>query len=260
MLYPVRRFRPPLLFKTVPEAAALRLGTASVATLGPNLRVVCWNFFKAIRPGALGDLAAVSAEADLVLLQEAVLHGGRPTPLHLSSGLEWVMAETLTHARQGITSGPKTGCRAPALEIRTLRSLDYEPISGTPKALLLTRYPTQGGGVMTVINVHAMNFVPLAKFARQMTQLLDLLSVQAGPVLVGGDFNTWNPSRQRLVFGSMAEAGLARVPVAAPRRWRHLRQQLDHVFSRGLTLVDARPLAHIASSDHIPLRIEFMIA
>ena len=260
MFDPVRRFRPPLLFKTVPQGEAVRLGTASQTTLGPHLRVVCWNFFKAIRRGALGDLAAVSAEADLVLLQEAVLHGGRPHALHLSSGLEWIMAETLAHARQGITSGPKTGCRAPASGTLCLRSLDYEPISGTPKALLLTRYPTAAGGVMTVINVHAMNFVPLAKFARQMAQLVELLATQPDPVLVGGDFNTWNPARRRLVFGSMAGAGLARAPVAAPRRWRHLRQQLDHVFSRGLTLVDARPLAHISSSDHIPLRIEFTLA
>ena len=195
----------------------------------------------------------------LVLLQEAVLHGAQPHPVHISSGLEWVMAQTLGHARRGITTGPKTGCRAPALEISTLRTSDNEPIVNTPKTSLLTRYAT-ANGTLTVINVHAMNFVPLAKFARQIEQIAGLATAESGPLLVAGDFNTWNPARHRLLATAMNTAGLAHVPVTAPRRWRHFGQQLDHVFVRGLKVIEARPLVHIVSSDHIPLRVDLALA
>ena len=245
-------------FRTLPETQALRLGTPTVERLGERIRMVCWNVFKVVRGGALADIAALSAETDLMLLQEAVLHGAQPHVLHLTSGLEWIMAETLGHARRGITTGPKTGCRAPCTAIASLRSLDQEPILGTPKASLLTRYPT-ARGPLTVINVHAVNFVPLAKFARQVAQVVELAAGDKGSLVVGGDFNTWNPARHRVLMDAMHAAGLERVPVTVPRRWRHFGQQLDHVFIRGLKVVAARPLAHIVSSDHIPLRVEFAV-
>ena len=251
-----RRFTSPQVYRTLPDAQALKLGTASVAVLGDRLRVICWNVFKVARAGALADLAALTADADLVLLQEAVLHGAQPHVMHLTSGLEWVMAQTAGHAYRAITTGPKTGCRAPAIEMISLRTLDHEPIVRTPKASLLTRYPT-ATGTLAVVNVHAMNFVPLAKFARQIAQISQMMEAEKGPMLVGGDFNTWNPSRVRLVMSAMEKAGMTRVPVTVPRRWRHLGQQLDHVFTRGLKLIDARPLPHVVSSDHIPLRMEF---
>lgn len=251
-----RRFPSPQVYRTLPDGQALKLGTASVPVLGDRVRVICWNVFKVVRAGALADLATLSSEADLVLLQEAVLHGAQPHALHLTGGLEWVMAQTAGHAYRAITTGPKTGCRAPALEMISLRTLDHEPIVRTPKASLLTRYPA-ANGTLTVVNVHAMNFVPLAKFARQIAQVSQMVEAERGPLLIGGDFNTWNPSRVRLVMGAMDKAGLTRVPVTVPRRWQHLGQQLDHVFTRGLKLIEARPLAHVVSSDHIPLRMEF---
>ncbi len=247
-----------LWYSALPETQALRLGTPTAETLGDRVRMVCWNVYKVVRGGAMADLAALSAEADLMLLQEAVLHGAQPHQLHLTSGLEWIMAETSGHARRGITTGPKTGCRAPCTAIASLRSLDQEPIVGTPKTSLLTRYQTSRGP-LTVINVHAVNFVPLPKFARQVAQVVELAAGDNGALIVGGDFNTWNPSRHRCLMDAMQRAGLTRVPVTAPRRWRHFGQQLDHVFVRGMKVVEARPLAHIVSSDHIPLRVELAL-
>ena len=76
-----------LWFSTLPETQALRLGTPTTEKLGDHVRMVCWNVFKVVRGGALADIAALSAEADLMLLQEAVLHGAQPHALHLTSGL-----------------------------------------------------------------------------------------------------------------------------------------------------------------------------
>jgi endonuclease/exonuclease/phosphatase (EEP) superfamily protein YafD len=210
--------------------------------------------FKARRIGCMPDLTVLSAGLELVCLQEAVLHGGLAHPFHLASGLEWIMAENLGTA-QAITTGPKTGSRVAALSSRAVRSTDYEPFIGTPKTFLLTTYPF-GDGQLLVLNVHAINLVSTTKFARQVEQMVGSVAAHDGPCIVAGDFNTWNAPRWHLLLKAMADLGMSRVDAAAPQ-WRHFNQVLDHVFYRGLKLLDARPLTHVKSSDHVPLWAEF---
>ena len=243
-------------FQPVDRAAPLkRLGEASATTFGATLKMISWNMFKARRKGCMPDLASMSAGVELALLQEAVLYGGLAHPFHLASGLEWIMAENLATARQAITTGPKTGSRVAALSSQATRSLDREPLIGTPKTFLLTTDPF-GGERLLVLNVHAINLVSTAKFARQVEQMTAPVAAHKGPCIVAGDFNTWNEARWHLLLKSMHDVGLTRVPAAAPR-WRHFNQVLDHVFYRGLRLLNSRPLIDVKSSDHVPLWAEF---
>jgi len=242
-------------YQPLPDDACLKhLGQASAVSFGATLKLISWNMFKARRAGCMPDLTALSASVELALLQEAVLHGGLAHPFHLTSGLEWVMAENLSTA-QAITTGPKTGSRVASLSSQVIRSHDREPIIGTPKSFLLTTYPF-GGETLLVLNVHAINLVSTAKFARQVEQMTAPVLAHKGPCIVAGDFNTWNAARWHLLLKAMADAGLTRVPAAAPQL-RHFNQVLDHVFYRGLKLLTARPLLHIKSSDHVPLWAEF---
>jgi endonuclease/exonuclease/phosphatase (EEP) superfamily protein YafD len=233
-----------------------RLGGASHEAFGPTIKLVSWNMFKARRRGWLGDLTAVSAPADLVLLQEAVLHGGIAQPFHITSGMEWVMVENLRHAREPVTSGPKTGSRVGAATSRFVRSLDREPLINTPKTFLLTTYPLSTGEQLLVLNVHAINFTSTARFSRQVEQMIAPITAHKGPAIVAGDFNTWNAARMHVLERAMSEVRLVRVPAAAPQ-WRHFRQVLDHVFYRGMRLIGAHALSHVRSSDHVPLAAEF---
>ncbi len=243
-------------FQALNEAAPLKcLGEASAASYGATLKMISWNMFKARRKGCMPDLTSMSAGVELALLQEAVLYGGLAQPFHLASGLEWIMAENLGTALNAVTTGPKTGSRVAALTSRAIRSLDREPLIGTPKTFLLTTYPF-GGEQLLVLNVHAINLVSSAKFARQVEQMTAPVAAHKGPCIVAGDFNTWNEARWHILLKAMHAAGLARVPVAAPQ-WRHFNQVLDHVFYRGLRLMSARPLMHVKSSDHVPLWAEF---
>lgn len=243
-------------FQPHEDAASLkRLGEASATTFGPTLKMISWNMFKARRKGCMPDLASMSAGVELALLQEAVLYGGLAHPFHLASGLKWIMAENLAAARHAITTGPKTGSRVAAISSQATRSLDREPLIGTPKTFLLTTYPF-GGERLLVANVHAINLVSTAKFARQVEQMTAPVAAHNGPCIVAGDFNTWNTARWHLLLKAMADVGLARVPAAAPQ-WRYFNQVLDHVFYRGLRLLHARPLKHVKSSDHVPLWAEF---
>ncbi len=217
--------------------------------------MISWNMFKARRAGCMPDLTALSTGVELALLQEAVLHGGLAHPFHLTSGLEWIMAENLGTAQHAITTGPKTGSRVAALSSYATRSVDREPFIGTPKTFLLTTYPFHNEQLL-VLNVHAINLVSTAKFARQVEQIVAPVAAHKGPCIVAGDFNTWNAARWHLLLKAMADVGLTRVPAAAPQ-WRHFNQVLDHVFYRWLKLLGARPLSHVKSSDHVPLWAEF---
>jgi endonuclease/exonuclease/phosphatase (EEP) superfamily protein YafD len=258
VIFPLRRsFFPLSAFRTSPEEECLRrLGEASAPAFGPTLKLISWNMFKAKRRGWLNDLTTIATGVDLVLLQEAVLHGGVAQPFHVSSGLEWIMVENLRSVREHVTTGPKTGCRIASSGAAFVRSLDFEPVTGTPKTFLQTIYPLANGEPLLVLNVHAINLVSHTKFARQVEQIIAPVAGHRGPCIVAGDFNTWNVPRWHLLQKAMADVGLARAPVSAPQ-WRHFNQVLDHVFFRGLRLINARALSHVRSSDHVPLAVDF---
>jgi endonuclease/exonuclease/phosphatase (EEP) superfamily protein YafD len=262
-------FDPPVIFplrKTLLQLAAFRasahddmlrrLGEASNQSFGPTLRLVSWNIFKAKRRGWLTDLTTMATGADLVLLQEAVLHGGVAQPFHIASGLEWIMVENLRSVREHMTTGPKTGSRVASSSAAFVRSHDSEPLTGTPKSFLQTQYPLASGETLLVLNVHAINLVSNAKFARQVEQIVAPVAAHKGPCVVAGDFNTWNEPRWHLLQKAMATAGLTRAPVSAPQ-WRHFNQVLDLVFYRGVRLIGAHALSNVRSSDHIPLVADF---
>ncbi len=248
--------KPPIRFRALPEAnAPLVLGQPSSEDFGSSIRMINWNIFKARRRGWLLDLETLLANAELVLLQEAVVHHGLAHPFHLTSGMEWTMAETLSNADGRITTGPKTGSRVSSLVSSMIRSHGTEPIIRTPKAALQTLYPF-AEETLLVVNVHALNFVTLSKFSHQVEQILEPTIEHDGPCIVAGDFNTWSAARRHTLMGAMREARLVRVGAEFPRL-RHFNQVLDHIFFRGLRLVNAHPLPYVKSSDHVPLWAEF---
>jgi len=242
----------------IQDGGAVRhLGAATAPDFGSSIKLISWNMFKARRRGCMPDLTSMSAGVELVMLQEAVLYGGVAQPFHLASGLEWIMAENFSHATLGLSTGPKTGSKVAALSSAFVRSVDREPLTATAKSFLLTTYPCKNETLL-VINVHAINLVTTEKFARQIEQITSAVAAHTGPCIVAGDFNTWNEARWHLLLRAMEAAGLTRVPVAAPQ-WRHFNQVLDHVFYRGLRMMNARPLMNIKSSDHVPIWVEFGI-
>lgn len=234
--------------------SVVHLGAGSSPDFGATIKMISWNMFKARKKGCMPDLTSMSAGVELVLLQEAVLQGGIAQPFHLASGLEWIMAQNIG-VGPGITTGPKTGSRVSALSSRVVKTLDREPLVATPKTFLITTYPF-AGQTLLVLNVHAINLVSTAAFARQIEQIIGPVHDHKGPCIVAGDFNTWNESRWHLLQKAMTTLGLTRVPAAAPQ-WRHFNQVLDHVFYRDLRLVNARALLNVKSSDHVPLWAEF---
>ena len=154
--------------------------------------------------------------------------------------------------------GLVSASRSRIVEVASYSAPDLEPIVKTPKITLETLYETEGGGRLRVVNVHMINFVKLRKFMGQIDQLEHLLSRDAMPLILAGDFNTWNRRRMHIVERLVRAYGLRDVLFpGATHRKAPFPCPLDHVFYRGLEVEHAEVPERIETSDHKPLLVTF---
>ena len=269
---PPRRDPARALARLLPETFEAREGLRAVGraerdALGPTLRVLCWNILKARRAAFVEDFRRLTADRDLVLLQEAVLNAPSDALFTDDPRHRWIMARSFRDPRSSIEHGVKTGAVAPPLEARCRVSPHAEPLVRTPKMLLATRYalapalsPAPGAApapTLLVLNMHAINFVSVAKYLDHLEHLVEALGGHEGPVLLAGDFNTWSVRRRASFFSVAGEARLLEAEMKRGARLGHLNSHLDHVFYRGLALGAIASLGNVSSSDHAPIVATF---
>lgn len=232
--------------------------TASLAAQLPaQFRLVVWNVYKG---GYLGsdqesELKALMKEAHIALIQEAV---GSPSFVKMlqiaKSGFHWTLAHAFIRLN-GYPTGVATGSNAFPLWSEILLSPVLEPISNTPKSIVITKYHLEGAQQpLLVINVHGINFVSTSSYQQHVDQIVDAARNHQGPLIIGGDFNTWNSSRMEYLLQQTAQLGLSRAPVELSSYL-----QLDHIFTRGLQVLSAAELNWFQSSDHWPLLYDLAV-
>ena len=96
-------------------------------------------------------------------------------------------------------------------------------------------------------------------YEEQLRTLMQLVSQHQGPLVLSGDFNSWNGYRMRIIRELIKEFGLIEVPFAQDHRLRFLGNPLDHVFVRGLNVLNATT-EPTESSDHAPLLLDVELA
>jgi endonuclease/exonuclease/phosphatase (EEP) superfamily protein YafD len=130
-----------------------------------------------------------------------------------------------------------------------------------PKIGLAVTYPLAGlQARLLVVNIHMVNFtITTQAMQHQLEALQDIIRNHQGPVVVAGDFNTWNSKRETLVLQKMADLGLQAVTFAPDNRVEFFNRKVDNVFYRGLQV--KKSLSHqVSSSDHNPLEVHFALA
>lgn len=275
---------------TGPAVVGARPVTAAAAS--PSLTLVSWNlhageadleaFVTRLRAGAYTDGQPVARF--VLLLQEAhrggpdvPRPGGGPTPgrtirrRHLSADVAGLAA------RHGLAllyvPSMRNGPARVLHEDRGNAILSTEPLSELEAIELPFERQRRVAVAATIrvagadgraqdlrlASVHldvAASFRRLWFFRARTRQVRGLLSVlpASGPVLVGGDFNTWfgfSDASYRAMAAALPDiAGADRRPTFGPMR-------LDHVFSRlpdGWS-VEARRLDDRLGSDHYPILI-----
>lgn len=230
------------------------MGQARDTQLGPVIRCLLWNILKAKRNRWLADFSDLAADRDLIMLQEAVLNAPTDPVFIQNTRFEWVMARSFRHPLTEVEHGVKTGATAPALERHFYLSPHTEPLIQTQKLLLSTLYPLKGESEkLLVLNMHAINFVSVAKYVEQLDQISMALSKHSGPVILGGDFNTWNPKRLKHFQAIAHKAGLVEASMKRQSKLAHMNQHLDHLFYRGFAVRCVESQSHYYSSDHAPI-------
>ena len=226
------------------------LGNANA--LDPDaIRIFMWNIHKEEDAGWQDDLTRFAQSNDVLLLQEVTLLDSLQEILRIA-GLRWIMASSFIYEDADI--GVLTATRVIPVANCTQRVV--EPLLGIPKSTVIS-WLRLGDTTQTlaIANVHAINFtLTLGTYRAQFAALADVLAEHKGPIVLGGDLNTWTVERAEVLREISARLGLIEIPFADDRRALFLGRQVDHVFVRGLDVVAAR-VSSVKSSDHTPIEV-----
>lgn len=234
------------------------LNGGSQAALSPSFDLLVWNMWKARGKGWKDDFQALVRDKEILILQESIFNSPFDPLFAGNDKFEWVMARGFGDVKTETVTGVKTGAVVKSLAQSFFISPDMEPLLRTPKMVLATSYPLSGSEVpLLVVNIHAINFVSIEKFGRQMKQVVEAIGDHNGPVILAGDFNTWNISRYKSMLALAADMGLTQVPLTRKGRIAHLNKHLDHIFYKGLKLESCEVLSNVRSSDHYPITAKF---
>ena len=86
-----------------------------------------------------------------------------------------------------------------------------------------------------IVNIHSVNFTfGLSDFSNQLTPILKRIDAHSGPVILGGDFNTWRTERLEALGDLLARRGLRAVNFERDERLHVFGYPLDHIFYRDL--------------------------
>lgn len=234
-----------------PALAAAPAAAPGTALDSLAIRVLSWNLHKGVDKGWQRDLADFAGQHDLLLLQEAVLLPPLSEVLD-QSGHGWLMAGAFSWG--GVERGVMTAARVPALDGCTTRT--FEPLFPIPKSALITRYALRGTeATLAVANLHGVNFsLGVGHLREQIEGVAAELARHSGPVVLGGDFNTWSQARHAVLVEIAERLGLTAVALVEDGRKRVFGLALDHLFVRGLSVLQARA-PEVASSDHNPIMV-----
>ena len=212
-----------------------------------------WNILKRSKSGWESDFRQLSVQSDLLVIQEARLTGEMQALLQ-DGRYYWNLATAFEY--RDVKTGVLTASKIKAVFQCSMR-VD-EPLVSIPKAVLINLYPISNSDQFLLIaNVHSVNFtLGVAQYRTQWHKLEKILSKHQGPIVLSGDFNTWNQERKAVVESVTQRLNLKPVIFEADHRATFFDHPVDHVYYRELKPVKA--MVHkVESSDHNPMLVTF---
>ncbi len=241
--------------RTIPDADILEVREGSSSEpLPTRFTALVWNLGKGRSEGwGSGERfrSLVAAEScALALVQE--IPPGRDE--EITADAAWTWSFSLSFGDSQGDNGVATGSPAPGTA-QALRTESWEYWL-QPKTAILTWHPFAGGAdTLLVANVHCLRTGEAERIGAQLEPVLDAIAAHPGPVLLGGDFNTWDVARLELV--QQLTTGLEVVSFADSGddgRFREEGIARDWVFVRGLT-VERAWVERDVPTEHRPLLV-----
>ncbi|MNK22795.1 hypothetical protein D3C87_410760 [compost metagenome] len=239
------------------EKVLLKIGESKQSPLAmTELNLFVWNVFKGQKAGIFEkDFQSLGQGKDFILLQEALVDSRMPKLWQEDfSAYEWHLAQSFHYKKDLTSTGVAIGSKYVPEAVDFIRAKTREMFWLTPKLSLFSEYNIEGRRVLMVCT-HVLNFVTTGAFSRSLYEIAEKISKFDGPVVLAGDFNTWNFKRYMIMKSIFRDLKLEHVDFENDGRLL----KLDHVFVRGFSLIKAEVHDSIISSDHFPLEIKLKL-
>ncbi|MGL1892048.1 MAG: endonuclease/exonuclease/phosphatase family protein [Spirochaetaceae bacterium] len=200
-------------------------------------------------------------EPSIILLQECQFKKGLEYLLNFEH-YGFVFAPNFIDLFKNHHSGVLSASLSNYNSVNVIHSHAYEPFIKIPKIFLSTTYSIDNKTLL-VINIHAINFVGFWKFISQVQQLESTIKSFSGPVILSGDFNTWNKKRTKILDIILTNIGLKKVNFPLEHQ-KHVKKfmfihPLDHIYYRNLKVEKEPYVLKTKNSDHNPLIVTFKL-
>lgn len=210
--------------------------------------MMSWNIYKAQKPRFNETLSKESLSNDILFLQE---------DLKIDSTIKYENKEFCSSfydsgsdAYTGVSIQTKNSL---LIDCNCIASDAKEPVLNTPKMILACKTEINGEAI-ALVNVHGINFVTLIAYQSQMDQLDEVLSHYDGKIILGGDFNTWNWERTKMLMAVVNKHGLTDITPKSKFRKKFMGYNLDYVFTRDFDILKTSVENYQTSSDHNPIK------
>ncbi|PJG82244.1 endonuclease/exonuclease/phosphatase family protein [Caviibacterium pharyngocola] len=229
--------------------------TSAVAPISQNtFRLLVWNMHKGQDQGWQTALSEFAEDRDFLLLQE--ISENMSLPAEISARFSTALYVSAFRYR-GELSG--VGALTPFIPQTYCVGASTEPWIRIPKVGNAMIFPLENSESLLVINVHLVNFEWYPTYyKRQLEAMLALAAAHRGPIILSGDFNSWNQGRLTFLRETAQQYQLTEATFQPDYRLRFFGHPLDWVFVRGLKVVQATTV-ETDSSDHNPLLLELKL-
>lgn len=231
----------------------------SSISLDQEIKFLIWNIFKGAKDNFYKVFLDVARDQDFILMQEA--YYDIPFEVMLGEFFHYEFSMSQSFFRDEIGTGVALLSRYQSEDIKWVRSKAREPFIRTPKMFQLNKINIQGSKQkLLIVNIHGINFVKNSDFYSQVNQLKLAMDNHNGPIILGGDFNTWNNRRLNFLKKMTSTINLKQVVFEnAKVLKKFMGSTLDHVFTRGLNLIKARADRLKDASDHSAMLLKLKI-
>ncbi len=227
------------------------------AILPDSFGVLCWNVYKknSNHPKFKTFLQnKVEKEVvDIILFQEANFCNDKQFEL---PDFSYNAAANLEFKNKFY--GVLTASRVESVNVKAYLSKARESIFGSHKSLLLSSYSFGDGITLLILNVHAINFRENKIYNKEIERFIALIETHKGPMILAGDFNSWNSSRMKKLKKVTEKLSLQSVRFEEIDKVKSfMGKTLDFIFYRELELVESKVVDEHRLSDHNPLFAKF---
>ncbi|WP_299934680.1 endonuclease/exonuclease/phosphatase family protein [Sulfuricurvum sp.] len=218
--------------------------------------LLCWNVHKqnlGYRFDHFLKRVLEDYTIDLLALQEVKITSNTSS---LLDSFHFVFAPNIRFINH--MYGVFNGSRIPEYESFSLLSSHRESMIQTRKSAIFSTYTLHNGEMLLLVNLHAINFRATKVYHKELEMIFDSIRHHHGPIILTGDFNSWNKQRISFLMKLSGSLELQNSEIEHAHLIKSfMGYKLDHIFYRGLEVVESYAIDVKKLSDHNALYARF---